>query len=162
VRHGRTLLWGFAGTIVMTTILRLSQALGLTRIDLPLMLGTMVTRRRQRAKVYGFLIHLMNGWIFAYVYASAFESLRRATWWIGMIIGAIHGLFVLTIGIPIIPGLHPRMANEATGPEPTRDLQPPGFMALNYGQQTAIVTMVAHMIFGTILGTFYPARHQKI
>jgi uncharacterized membrane protein YagU involved in acid resistance len=161
VDHRKTLLWGFVGTIVMTTILRASQALGLTRIDLPLMLGTMITRRRERAKVYGFLIHLVNGWIFAYVYAAAFESMKRATWWIGMLIGAVHGLFVLTVGIPAIPGLHPRMANEATGPEPTRDLQPPGFMAINYGQQTAVATLIAHLIFGTILGAFYSSRRRS-
>jgi uncharacterized membrane protein YagU involved in acid resistance len=161
VDHRKTLLWGFVGTIVMTTILRASQALGLTRIDLPLMLGTMITRRRERAKVYGFLIHLVNGWIFAYVYAAAFESMKRATWWIGMLIGAVHGLFVLTVGIPAIPGLHPRMANEATGPEPTRDLQPPGFMAINYGQQTAVATLIAHLIFGAILGAFYRSRRRS-
>lgn len=160
MEHRQTVLWGFASTIVMTTIMRGSQALGLTRIDLPLMLGTMVTRERERAKIYGFFIHLANGWIFSYVYAATFESLRRATWWIGMIIGAIHGLFVLTVGMTSIPGLHPRMASDATGPEPTRDLQPPGFMALNYGQQTAIVTLVAHLVFGTILGLFYSSRHR--
>ncbi len=160
MEHKHTLLWGFAGTIVLTSILRACQALGLTRIDLPLMLGTMITRRRDRAKVYGFLLHLLNGWVFAYAYATAFESIRRATWWIGMIIGAVHGFFVLAVGMPSLPGIHPRMATDSTGPEPTRDLQPPGFLALNYGQQTAIATMVAHVIYGAILGGFYPERRR--
>lgn len=158
MEHQRTWVWGFAGTIVLTSILRLCQALGLTRIDLPLMLGTMITRSRDRAKVYGFVLHLLNGWVFAYAYASVFESIRRATWWIGAIVGAIHGFFVLAIAMPMLPGLHPRMANKSTGPEPTRDLQPPGFLALNYGQQTAIATMVAHIVYGAILGAFYPDR----
>ncbi len=158
MEHRRTFVWGFAATIVLTSILRISQAAGLTRIDLPLMLGSMLTKQRDRAKVYGFGLHVLNGWIFAYVYASAFESIRRATWWIGMIVGAIHGLFVLAVGMPSLPGIHPRMATDSTGPEPTRDLQPPGFLALNYGQQTAIVTMIAHMIYGAILGAFYPER----
>ena len=158
MEHRRTFVWGFAATIVLTSILRISQAAGLTRIDLPLMLGTMVTKQRDRAKVYGFILHLLNGWIFAYAYASAFESIRRASWWIGAIVGAVHGFFVLAVGMPSLPGIHPRMASDSTGPEPTRDLQPPGFLALNYGQQTAIVTMVAHVIYGTILGAFYPGR----
>ncbi len=158
MEHRRTFVWGFAATIVLTSILRISQAAGLTRIDLPLMLGTMVTKQRDRAKVYGFILHLLNGWIFAYAYASAFESIRRASWWIGAVVGAVHGFFVLAVGMPSLPGIHPRMASDSTGPEPTRDLQPPGFLALNYGQQTAIVTMVAHVIYGTILGAFYSGR----
>ena len=160
MEHKQTFVWGFAGTIVLTSILRVGQALGLTRIDLPLMLGTMITRRRDRAKVYGFIIHLVNGLAFAYGYASAFESIRRATWWVGAIIGAVHGFFVLSIAMPSLPGIHPRMATNSTGPEPTRDLQPPGFLALNYGQQTAIATMVAHVVYGAILGAFYPQRRR--
>ena len=149
------LLWGFAGTTVLTTILWASQAFGFTRMDLPLILGLMVTPYRDRAKVYGFLMHLLNGWLFALVYAAFFASLRRTTWWLGATIGLIHGLFVLLVGLPSLPGFHPRMATDAAGPEPTRELEPPGFLALNYGRQTAIVTLVAHIIFGAILGTFY-------
>ncbi len=160
MEHKHTFVWGFAGTIVLTSILRACQAFGLTRIDLPLMLGTMITRQRDRAKIYGFVVHLLNGWIFAYLYAAAFESLKRATWWVGAIFGAIHGFFVLAVGMPSLPGLHPRMATDSTGPEPTRDLQPPGFLALNYGQQTAIATMVAHVLYGAILGAFYPERKR--
>mgnify|MGYP001367797883 CR=1 FL=1 len=48
-----------------------------------------------------------------------------------------------------------RMATDARGPEPTRELEPPGFMALNYGRRTPLVTLLAHVIFGAILGMFY-------
>jgi uncharacterized membrane protein YagU involved in acid resistance len=149
------LLWGFAGTTILTTILRASQALGLTRMDRPLMLGLIVTRNRDRAKTYGFFIHLLNGWIFSLIYAAFFETLNLATWWVGAAIGLIHALFILVVGLPVIPGLHPRMATDARGPEPTRELEPPGFMAINYGRRTPIVTIVAHLIFGAILGIFY-------
>jgi len=47
------------------------------------------------------------------------------------------------------------MATDARGPEPTRELEPPGFMALNYGRRTPLVTLLAHVLFGAILGTFY-------
>ncbi|HET7038065.1 MAG TPA: hypothetical protein VFI42_20495 [Thermomicrobiaceae bacterium] len=154
MKRGDVLLWGFAGTTVLTTILRLGQAAGLTRIDLPLILGLIFTPDRDRAKAYGFLVHFVNGWIFAGIYAAAFRSLRRASWWIGGTIGLIHGLFVLTAGLPALPGVHPRMASENQGPEPTSELEPPGFMAINYGRETAIATLVAHVIFGVILGAF--------
>jgi uncharacterized membrane protein YagU involved in acid resistance len=149
------LLLGFVGTTVLTTIMRASQAFGLTRMDLPLMLGAMVTPQRDRAKVYGFLLHLVNGWVFAFIYVAFFQYLRRATWWLGAMIGLVHALFVLVVGLPAVPGFHPRMASDAAGPEPTRQLQPPGFMAVNYGRRTAIVTVLAHLIFGILLGALY-------
>ena len=67
----------------------------------------------------------------------------------------VFALFVLVVGLPAVPGFHPRMASDAAGPEPTRQLQPPGFMAVNYGRRTAIVTVLAHLIFGILLGSLY-------
>jgi uncharacterized membrane protein YagU involved in acid resistance len=148
-------LWGFAATIVLTTLMAGSQALGLTRMNIPYMLGTMVTPDRDRAKLVGFGVHMLNGWLFACVYAAAFQSLRRATWWLGAAIGLVHGLFVLVAGMVLLPALHPRMASEQQGPTPTRQLEPPGFMALNYGRRTPISVMLAHLVFGGILGAFY-------
>jgi len=57
--------------------------------------------------------------------------------------------------MPTLPAMHPRMASVHHGPEPTRQLEPPGFMALNYGRQTPAVTLVAHIFYGAILGAFY-------
>ena len=47
------LLWGFAATAVLTTLMAGSEGLGLTRMNIPHMLGTMFTPNRDRAKVYG-------------------------------------------------------------------------------------------------------------
>jgi hypothetical protein len=149
------LLWGFASTVVLTTLMATSQGLGLTRISLPYMLGTMFTPSRDRAKVVGFGVHLVNGWIFSLFYVWTFHSTGHATWWMGAIVGFVHASFVLTAGMRFLPGLHPRMASEKQGSTAVRQLEPPGLLAINYGFQTPIATLVAHMIFGTILGTFY-------
>jgi hypothetical protein len=148
-------LWGFVGTVVLTGLLSASQALGLTRMNIPFMLGTMTTPDRDRAKLVGFGMHLINGWLFATVYAAAFQSWRRATWWLGALIGLVHGLFVLVAAMPLLPSLHPRMANEQQGPTPTRQLEPPGAFALNYGKRTPISVLIAHVLYGAILGAFY-------
>lgn len=154
--NGRSVsLWGFVATVVLTGLMSASQGLGLTRINLPFMLGTMFTSNRDRAKLVGFGVHLLNGWIFASVYAAAFQSWRRATWWLGAAIGLIHALFVLAAGLPLLPTLHPRMASEQHGPTPTRQLEPPGFMGFNYGHRTALSVILAHLIYGSILGAFY-------
>lgn len=148
-------LWGFIATLMMTTVEAGSQEIGLTRVDFPYLIGTMFTPDRDRAKVYGFVVHVLNGWVISLLYVFVFESLGRARWWIGGIIGAIHALFVLMVVLWIMPGLHPRMASEQHGPTATRQLEPPGVFGLNYGVRTPISVIVSHILFGIILGTFY-------
>jgi uncharacterized membrane protein YagU involved in acid resistance len=155
MRIGSWALWSLVATLVLTTIASLAQGLRLTRMNLPFMLGTIFTPDRDRAKVYGFAVHLMNGWLFSLVYIAIFESLHRATWWLGAIVGLGHALFVLTSGMRALPGLHPRMASELHGPTVARQLEPPGFLALNYGVRTPIAVVVSHLVFGIILGSFY-------
>ena len=58
-------LWGFVGTVILTTLMAGSQRLGFSRINFPFMLGTMFTPDRNRAKLIGFGVHFLNGWIFA-------------------------------------------------------------------------------------------------
>jgi hypothetical protein len=152
---GSVLIWGFAATVVLTTILRGAQATGHTRIDIPFVLGTMITPDRDKAKVYGTLIHLVNGWLFAVVYAAAFEAGAPATPLFGALIGAVHGTFVIVVGMPLLPAFHPRMANNAWGPDPTQQLEPPGNLGLNYGWSTPVVTLLAHMVYGAVLGFFF-------
>jgi hypothetical protein len=149
------LLWGFIATVVLTGTTSASQGLGFSRMSIPFILGTMVTPDRYRATAWGFLMHFVNGWLFASVYALAFESWQRATWWLGAAAGLVHGLFVLLTLMPLLPGLHPRMASEQHGPTPTRQLQPPGFLALHYGRRTPLVTLLAHVAYGAVLGGFY-------
>src|SRR3954447_20935193 len=124
---GGWILWGFVGTLVLTSVMAGTQGIRFTRMSLPYMLGTMFTADRDRAKLLGFLVHLVNGWIFSLLYVAAFQSWRRATWWLGAAIGFVHVAFVLTAGMLILPGLHPRMASEQQGPTTTRQLEPPGF-----------------------------------
>jgi uncharacterized membrane protein YagU involved in acid resistance len=155
VNWGSWLLWGFVATVVLTTLMAGSQGLGFTRMNIPYMLGTMFTPSRDRAKLVGFLLHLMNGWIFSFIYVAAFHLWGEATWWRGALTGFVHAAFVLTAGMRLMPGLHPRMASEEHGPTLMRQLEPPGFLALNYGYQTPISVVIAHVVFGGILGAFY-------
>jgi len=153
---GAWLLWGFAGTVVLTTLMAGSQAANLTRMNLPYLLGTIFTPDRDRARVIGILIHLLNGWIFSLVYVLAFHQLGEATWWWGAIVGAVHGAFVVVVGLPALPGVHPRMAGETRGPTVVRHLEPPGFLGLHYGVRTPFSMLFSHVVYGVILGAFYP------
>ena len=152
---GSWLLWGFVGTVVLTSFMAASQGMHFTRMNIPYMLGAMFTASRDRAKVIGFVFHLLNGWMFALLYAAAFNSWGKATWWAGAVIGLVHAAFVLTAGMRILPGVHPRMASEQQGPTVMRQLEPPGFLALNYGVRTPVSVVAAHLLFGAVLGAFY-------
>lgn len=150
------LTWGFAATVVLTIIMAGAQGLGLTRMGLPFMLGTMFTLDIDRAKLVGMGVHILNGWIFSLIYIGAFHLSGLATWYFGAAIGLVHALFLLTVGMEILPAMHPRMASENRGPTVTPLLEPPGFGALNYGRETGLFVLLAHMVFGAMLGFFYP------
>jgi hypothetical protein len=148
-------LWGFVATIALSAIMSAAQGMGYSRISMPFILGTMFTPSRDRAGVIGFLAHVLSGWLFALLYALLFEAWHLASWWLGAVVGLAHGLVVLLVFLPLLPGVHPRMASERRGPEPTRALEPPGFLALHYGRRTPLVTLVAHLVYGAILGGGY-------
>jgi hypothetical protein len=152
---GSWLLWGFASTVVLTLTLSASQGVGMTRMNLPYLLGTMFTPNRDRAKLVGSLAHFANGWIFSLVYVAAFHAWNQASWWLGALVGVVHATFVLTVLMAMLPSLHPRMANEQQGPSVVRQLEPPGFLALHYGVRTPLSVVAAHIIFGGIIGSFY-------
>ncbi len=152
--HG-WLLWGFLANVVLTTVNAASQGVGITRMDLPYMLGTIFTPNRDRAKLYGYFAHVVLGLGFSMIYILIFHSLGAAGWWRGAIIGIFHAFFVLIVLMSLTPGLHPRMASEQHGPEAHNMLEPPGFLALHYGTQTPLAVILSHAIFGAMLGAFY-------
>lgn len=149
------LVWGFASTLVLTTMIEGSQGLGLTRMNIPYILGSMVTPDRDRAKVLGVGLHLLAGWVFSLIYVAAFHAAHLFGWWFGALVGLVHGAFILVVWLPVLPGLHPRMASELRGPTVAQQLEPPGFLGRNYGIGTAVVSLAAHIVYGGILGALY-------
>ncbi|GIG91351.1 hypothetical protein [Plantactinospora endophytica] len=151
-------LFGVVATAALTAAMITAQLVGLTRVDLPLILGTLVTEDPDRARVVGFVIHLLAGQGFALGYAAVFALLDRATWWIGALLGVVHVGIALTVLLPLLPGVHPRMASARAGPASTAVLEPPGLLALNYGVQTPVVTAAIHVLYGAVLGLLLQAR----
>ena len=151
-------VWGFASTIVLTSIVAGSHGFGITRMNIPYLLGTMFTPDRDRAKLIGIVLHFANGWIFSLIYVAAFQVTGKASCWFGALIGVVQAIFVLAVALPALPALHPRIANEQYGPTVARQLEPPGFLGLHYGVRTPISVVTAHIIFGAILGGFYVVK----
>jgi hypothetical protein len=149
------LVGGVVGTIVLTSGLRVAQELGVTRMDIPLLLGTIFTDRRDRASVIGYVIHFFNGLLFALAYYGVFRAVGHAGWLFGAALGIVHaalaGGALLTV---LLPAVHPRMGTPWTDAEETPLLEAPGFLLANYGRRTVIWTLFGHIVFGAIVGGF--------
>jgi len=150
-----TLAGGLVGTVVLTSSLQLAQSLGLTRMDLPLLLGTIFSTDRDRANVLGYAIHFANGLGFALLYAFVFFAVGSAGWLFGAGLGIVHALFAGGALINVLlPAVHPRMGTVYTDAEEAPILEPPGFMLRNYGPYSALANVVAHVVYGAIVGGF--------
>jgi hypothetical protein len=146
---------GFVGTLVLTTALRTANELGLTRIDLPFLLGTAVTRDRARAKALGYLMHLAAGEVFALIYYAIFAAIGTSGWLLGALFGLLHGTVAATALVNILlPAVHPRMGSPLSAAGDSALLEAPGFLMRNYGRGTPIVTLLAHIAYGAIVGGF--------
>lgn len=151
-------LFGIIATSVLTAVMISAQLAGQTRLDLPLLLGTLAYEDPDRARVAGFFIHLAVGEGFAFGYAAVFALLHRATWWLGGLLGLLHVAVALTVLVPLLAGVNPRIASERAGPSSTAALEPPGLAGLNYGARTPLVAIAAHLAYGIALGMLLEAR----
>ena len=146
---------GVVGTIVLTTLLRAASELGLTRMDIPFLLGTALTTDRVRAKALGYALHFVFGVLFALAYYGVFLVIGHSGFLLGAGFGLVHALFAGSALVNImLPAVHPRMGSgfDAAGSAPL--LEPPGFLLLNSGRQTLAATVVAHVAYGAIVGGF--------
>ena len=146
------LVGGILGTVVLTTALSGASELSLTRMDLPFLLGTAFSADRSRARVIGYIVHAAFGLVFALFYYAVFVLIGEARWWIGLLFGLFHALFAGTTGVNVLlPLVHPRMGSTFSAADTTPLLEPPGFMMLNYGRATPVVTVLAHLAYGAIV-----------
>jgi hypothetical protein len=144
---------GVIGTLAMTTIIKAATELGITRMDLPLLLGTAVTDNRRKARAFGYVFHFVLGVAFAEAYGGFFAIVGRASWPLGALLGGLHAIFTATVLVSVLlPVVHPRMATPDTAANEIALIEPPGFLMLNYGRSTFLVTLVAHLAYGALVG----------
>jgi hypothetical protein len=146
------LVGGFAGTLVLTTVERAAGELHLTRMDLPFLLGTVVTDNRRRAKFYGYIFHFIIGLIFAMAYGAFFAAIGRSSVLLGAILGVIQALFNGTVLVTLLlPIAHPRIGTPDTAANEIALIEPPGFLLVNYGRSSFLITLAAHIAYGAIV-----------
>jgi hypothetical protein len=147
------IIGGLLGTVVLTAIVRAASEFGWTRIDLALLLGTTLSDNRRKARALGYTMHFMVGPLYALGYAAVFASVGYSSWILGALIGALHAVFTGTVLVnTLLPLVHPRIATSDTAANEISLIEPPGFLLLNYGRNTFLITIVAHVAFGAVVG----------
>jgi hypothetical protein len=117
-----------------------------------------VTPDRGRAKAIGYVLHFVAGLLFSLAYAIGFAALHRSGWLLGAAFGLVHGLFAGGALVNVLlPVVHPRMGTPTSSIASIALLEPPGFMMMNYGRSTPVVSLFAHVVYGAIVGAFVAA-----
>ena len=70
---------GIIGTLAMATIIKAASELGVTRMDLALLLGTTVTENRRKARAVGYFLYFVIGAGFAVAYGELFAIIGRSS-----------------------------------------------------------------------------------
>lgn len=143
---GRAIVGGIIGAAVMSILLWIAQAIGLTDFGFARLLGAFVFRGTGTWPwVLGFCFHLILGAGFGIVYGFILELWGKSGWWRGLIVALPH---LLLAGI-ILQLVHPRT------------IEWPGFMGLHEGIATLIIWVVIHLVYGAIVGSVYHVRLHR-
>ncbi len=161
------MLGGFAGTIAMIALMKMASAMGASSMPpMPLIQGAMFTDDPNKAKKIGMFTHIvvMGTLVFGTAYAAIFAALGTAGWLSGLIIGVVHGVLA-GVFMKMMGRTHPRMEAAAhfTGGEAWRHdstglhIAKPGLFGKNYGPMTPMGLLMAHAVFGLLVGAVYAA-----
>ena len=130
---------GLAGTAVMTVLMYVAPMMGLPKVDIVGMLGSMFTANKGVATVFGLMAHFMAGVVFALIYALLWSiGLGSATWLWGLVFGAVHGIVAIVM-VQLLMRMHPR-APEMAG-----------------GARAKAGMLMAHLVYGLTLALVYAA-----
>ncbi len=139
---------GFFATLVFTAVLMMAPKMGLPKMDIVSLLGSMFGKPNQ---ALGWMMHLMMGMVFALIYAFLWSNgIGSATWTGGLVFGAAHWLIV-GVMMAIIPMMHAGIKSGAVS-------APGMWMTGNGGGMMAFMGgLVGHMIFGAVTALVYAA-----
>ncbi len=152
---GMAVLVGLVATLAMTVLMYAANITGMVKMDIPLMLGTMVAEPGNTARLIGLGVHFMMGVNFALIYAALWSGTGiapSAATGLLFVFGLVHGL-AAGVAMGAMPVMHPRMS--ATSSPEGKTLPNPGIFALNYGVRAAVGVLMLHLVYGLGIGLLY-------
>lgn len=128
---------GSTGRMVMLLLIYAGPFIGLPRIDVISMLGSLAAPNKQDAVTLGGAIHFVMGVFFALLYSALWGvGIGSATWWGGLIFGAIHGVLVI-LQLFVVRRLFPQLPEQFNT-----------FLVM-------LSILINHMIFGLVVAVVY-------
>ena len=137
---------GVVGTIVLTMVMNMAPKMGMPKMDIVGILGSMFSPEGNR--IMGLALHLMMGVIFAIVYALLWNAGIGAT---GLLWGAIFGAGHWLVAGLMIGGMSMMHAGVKAG-----TVNAPGvYMANNGGMMAFMGGLIGHVLFGLTVALVY-------
>ena len=144
------IVWGVVATAVFTLFSMMGTAMGMTRMDLLDLLGSVVARPGSAAsRALGAVMHHANGALLAIAWAFGVALVDLpANWATGLLWGAILTPLALLM-MSTIGSVHPAIRRG--------EQQDPGPAALRFGAMTPMGSLMGHLVYGLVLGLTYDA-----
>ncbi len=143
---------GLIGGAVMVAILYMGIAIMPTqmRMNLLLMLGTMMLPAGVMAYLAGAMIHAVLSIAFGLIHVGAIAvfDIESATAAWGLLFGLVHWA-VVGMALGMMPLMHRGIQRG--------EVEAPGFYAINLGPVTAMGFLMLHLLFGLLVGVIYGA-----
>lgn len=141
---------GLVGGTAMSVVLYMGIAMmpAQMKMNLFLMLGTMMFPVGTMAYVAGAMMHAMASIVFAVMHVALYQAfgIESALIAWGVLFGVGHWL-VAGMGLGMVPIMHSRMKSG--------EIQSPGAFALSYPAATAMGFFMLHVLFGVLVGAVY-------
>ena len=157
---GAAVLGGLIGGGVMIVLLYMGLLMlpAQMKMNLLLLLGTMVLPVGAAAYVVGLTVHAMMSVFFGIVHGAVLEALSVSSsgegLWVGLLLGFGHALIV-GVSLGMLPLVHPRLQTSQRPKAGEELLAEPGFFGLNYPLMTVMGFFMLHGLFGIIVGVIY-------
>ena len=137
---------GFAGIAVMTVLMTMAPTMGMPKMDMPALLGSMFGAPGNKS--LGFLMHIMMGTLFGLVYAALFTVVTGPSI---ILLGVSFGV-VQWLVVGLMTGMVPMMhAGIKAG-----QVEAPGVYMTNLGGMLGFVGgLMGHVVFGAVVGLVY-------
>jgi len=134
------------GTAVFTMVMVLAPRMGMPKMDIVGLLGTMFGKEN---RLLGWMMHGMLGMIFGLIYAFLWSlGVGAPTWLGGLAFGTVQWLIVGMLMGLMIPMMH---AGIRRG-----EVKSPGYWMTNDGGMMAFLGgLLGHMIFGIVIALVY-------
>jgi hypothetical protein len=128
---------GSTGRMAMLLLIYGGPLIGLPRIDVVSMLGSLAAPNKQDAVTLGGAIHFSMGILFAIIYVALWSiGIGRPLWWWGIIFGAFHGLLVIVL-LFTVTRKYPQLSESFNG-----------FSVI-------VAILLDHIVFGVIVSLVY-------